>query len=45
MLPGSGDVLKSSNGEKNLMTEQSPVTKSCSRKNATYPSYIGAVPI
>ena len=37
MLPGSGEVLKSSNGEKNLTAEQSSVTRSCSRKNSTYP--------
>ena len=37
MLSGTGDELKSSNGEKNFTAEQSSVTKSCRRKNSTYP--------
>ena len=34
---GTGDEVKSSNGEKNFTAEQSAVTRSCSRKNSTYP--------
>jgi hypothetical protein len=34
---GTGDELKSSNGKKNLTAEQALVTKSCRRKNSTYP--------